>query len=410
MDLVIIGGGIVGLATAYQFSLRYPGAKVTVLEKEPGLAQHQTGRNSGVIHSGIYYKPGSLKAINCRRGKAMMETFCREQGIPFETCGKVIVAVDESELPQLEKILERGKANGVACEMIGAERLREIEPHVRGVRALRVPETGIVNYARVCERLGELISARGGRVIVNARVTGLREMADAMVVESDAGNFEAGRVVNCAGLHSDRVAKMGEASGGVRRTAQGMAKIVPFRGEYFAVKAHAQHLCRHLIYPVPDPNFPFLGVHFTRMIGPGSASDPGHGGVECGPNAVLAFGREGYDNATVDAADLFETLSYPAFWKIALKYWRTGAYEMYRSFSKAAFVRALQRLVPEIREEDIEPAPAGIRAQALAPNGTLLDDFAIQESSRVVHVINAPSPAATSSLSIGETIVGRLRT
>lgn len=397
-SIIVIGGGIVGLATAWRAMSRFPGASVAVLDKEPGVAMHQTGRNSGVIHSGIYYKPGSLKALNCRRGKAMLESFCAEHAVPFETCGKVIVATDERELPALDRIRERGIANGVACEQIGPERLREIEPHVRGVRALLVGETGIVNYAAVCRRLADLIVGAGGRVVLNARVTGLRQGPSSVVVESEGGAFEADLAVNCAGLHSDRIAAMGGQN-------VGSPKIVPFRGEYFAVKPHAWRLCRNLIYPVPDPNFPFLGVHFTRMMGERVGE---HGGVECGPNAVLAFGREAYENTQVEPGDLFETLTYPAFWKIALKYWRTGAYEMYRSFNKRAFVDALRRLVPDIGENDIEPAPAGIRAQALARDGTLLDDFAIFDAPRVVHVCNAPSPAATSSLSIGETIADRL--
>lgn len=391
-EIIVVGGGIVGLATARSITRRYPNSHVTVLEKEKSLAYHQTGRNSGVMHSGIYYKPNSLKAVNCRTGKQMMEDFCEEQGIPFRLVGKVIVATDEKELPALNNLFERGRANGVECEFIDKERLLEIEPHVlNGIKAIHVPEAGIVDYVQVCERLGDLLREAGHSIVTGAEVTDIREEDSELTVITTAGDFKAGYLVNCAGLHSDRVTKMaaGEAP----------AKIIPFRGEYFELKPEAWHLCNALIYPVPDPNFPFLGVHFTRMIS---------GGVECGPNAVLAFAREGYHLTDVNARELWEVLSYPGFRKLAGRYWKMGMGEIWRSASKAAFVKALQRLIPEIRGEHLEEAPAGIRAQALAPSGALLDDFAFHETNRIVNVINAPSPAATSALSIAETVVDKL--
>lgn len=392
-DVAIIGGGIVGLASAYRLTQRLPGRKVILLEKEPAVARHQTGRNSGVLHSGIYYKPGSLKATNCREGKKAMEAFCEAEGIPFELCGKVIVATSEAELPRLATLFERGLANGVACELVGPERLREIEPHAAGIRAIHVPESGIVDYAAVCERLVEKIRDAGGDILLGARVTGVEDRLAAAVVKNAARDVEATVAVNCAGLHSDRVARMG----GTRPRA----KIIPFRGEYFTLRPAAQRLVHALIYPVPDPRFPFLGVHFTKMIG---------GGVECGPNAVLAFAREGYTKTGVNLLDLAEALTYPGFLRMAGRHWRTGLGEMWRSLSKRAFVRALQRLVPELKADDLVPAPAGVRAQALSPDGTLVDDFLIEETGRVVNVLNAPSPAATSALNIGGLIADRVAT
>ncbi len=387
MTLLIVGGGIVGLATAYRFTERFPGEKVIVLEKEAGVGRHQSGRNSGVLHSGIYYKPGSLKAESCRRGKRMMEEFCAREGIRHEICGKVIVAVEQREIPILEAIHARGHANGVDCALVGPERLRELEPHAAGVKAIHVPETGIVDYPAVCERL----AARLPEVVTGAEVLALRTQGAEVVVETTRGTYTGRAAVNCAGLHSDRVLQRS----GLTRPA----RIVPFRGEYFSLRTEARHLVRNLIYPVPDPSFPFLGVHFTRMI---------RGGIECGPNAVLAFAREGYTRTTVRLGDLWDTLSYGGFWRLAARHGRTGAAEMWRSFSRGAFARALQRLVPEVRAEHLEPAPAGVRAQALAPDGLLVDDFLIRTEGRIVHVCNAPSPAATSSLAIGEAIVDRL--
>lgn len=390
-DVAVIGGGIVGLATAYELNKRLPGCRVTVLEKEADLGQHQTGHNSGVLHSGIYYKPGSLKAINCREGKKLMETFCRDEGIAFDICGKVIVAIDDSDLPALERIYERGQANGVACEVVGPERLAELEPHAAGIKAIYVPEAGIVDYKQVCHRLAERIREAGGQVLTSAKVTKIDRSNGEVVLTTAAGEVKAKQIVNCAGLYCDRVTAM---------TGQKPdAKIIPFRGEYFILKPEAEHLCKTLIYPVPDPAFPFLGVHFTRMIG---------GGVECGPNAVLAFAREGYRKLDFSPSDMAETLTYPGFLKLAAKYWRTGLGEMWRSASKKAFVKALSRLVPEIKAEHLVPAPAGIRAQAVTPDGGMVDDFLIQEADRVINVNNAPSPAATASLNIGKTIVDRL--
>jgi L-2-hydroxyglutarate oxidase len=390
-DVAIVGGGIVGLATAWQFQQKYPDRSIVLLEKESEVGFHQTGRNSGVLHSGIYYKPGSMRAINCRAGKLAMERFCEEQGVPYDLCGKVIVAVDESELERLEGIYQRGQQNGVQCEMISAERLREIEPHVAGVRAIHVPEAGIVDYKAVCVKLADVLMNGGAVIQFNARVSAIRNTSDEIIVESSAGAVRAKQIITCPGLYSDRVASL---SGHHPRT-----KIVPFRGEYYELLPHAESLVNGLIYPTPDPRFPFLGVHFTRMI---------QGGVECGPNAVLAFAREGYRMRDVNLRDMFEVLTYPGFLMLAAKYWKTGLGEMWRSVSKRAFVKALQRLVPEITTNDLHAAPAGVRAQALQRDGQLADDFIIEQSDRVINVLNAPSPAATASLNIGKEIVDRL--
>lgn len=391
VDVIIVGGGIVGLATAHRLLERFPRRSVLVLEKETAVGQHQTGHNSGVLHSGIYYKPGSLRAENCREGKRAMEAFCAAQGLPYEICGKVIVAVDEQELPQLERIYERGQQNGVRCERIGRERLRELEPHAAGIAAIHVPEAGIVNYRRVAERLAELVQSGSGLVLTGKRVESIEVLSGEVQVRAGGSTYSAAQLVTCAGLQSDRVARMaGQAL---------TARIVPFRGEYYDVRPEAQSLCRHLIYPVPDPRFPFLGVHFTRMI---------DGGVECGPNAVLALAREGYRKTDVQLRDLYESLTYVGFLRLAARCWRIGLDEMWRSWNKAAFVRALQRLVPEVQADDLVPARAGVRAQALAPSGELVDDFLILEQPRAVHVCNAPSPAATSALNIGKLIVDKL--
>lgn len=390
-DVIVIGGGIVGLATAYTFLQQYPDKTILILEKEDRIASHQSGRNSGVLHSGIYYRPGSLKAATCREGKKAMEEFCVREGISYELCGKVIVALDHGELARLNALYERGRANGIDCEIIERERLLELEPHAAGIKAIHVPETGIVDYKMVCERLAARIRERESELLTRVKVTGLRQTQAGMVVKSEAGEFAAKYIINCAGLHSDRVAALGGESPPV--------KIIPFRGEYFKLKAKAEYLCRGLIYSVPDPQFPFLGVHFTRMI---------EGGVECGPNAVLAFAREGYRKTDVNVRDLFETLTYSGFIKLALKYWRTGVGEMHRSFSKAAFVRALKRLVPAISADHLLPTDAGVRAQAVGSDGAILDDFSFHEEPRILNVINAPSPAATASLSIAKLIVKRL--
>ena len=389
--VAIVGGGIVGLATAWQLLGRYPQLRVTVLEKEAEVGAHQTGHNSGVLHSGIYYKPGTLRAQNCRTGKRAMEEFCAEHGVPYDICGKVIVAISEPELPLLDRIYQRGQENGVRCEMIGSERLKELEPHTPGIRAIHVPEAGIVNFREVARKLAELIVARGGEVRCAARVQSVHNDNSSITVESTTGPIAADYLVTCAGLQSDRVAKL--------TGAHPEAKVLPFRGEYYELKPAAQHLCRNLIYPVPDPNFPFLGVHFTRMI---------EGGVECGPNAVLAFAREGYRKTDLNLGDLCEALAYRGFRRMAWKYWRTGAGEMWRSISKRAFVRALARLVPEIGAEHLVPAQAGVRAQAVRADGGMVDDFLIQPAEGVINVLNAPSPAATAALNIGRLIVAEL--
>lgn len=383
-DVVIIGGGIVGLATAWQLIQQRPAWRIAVLEKESSLAFHQTGRNSGVMHSGIYYRPGSLRARNCRDGKEQLEQFCQQHNVACRRTGKVIVATCEDQLPQLQTIFQRGQQNGVQCEIIDRNRLREIEPHCAGIRAIHVPEAGIVDYPAVCRKLGELLQLAGAEIQLTTRLEKIEQRTDLVRLQTSTGFLEAACVVNCAGLHSDRVARL---------SGQKMKeRIVPFRGEYFELVPEAEHLCQTLIYPVPDPRFPFLGVHFTRMV---------NGGVECGPNAVLALAREGYNWRTISPRDVFESLTYPGFLRLASQNWRAGLGEIWRSLSKAAFVRALQQLVPEIRSEHIHAAPAGVRAQALGMDGKLLDDFVIQRHERVINVCNAPSPAATAALNIG---------
>ena len=386
-DFAVIGGGIVGLATAWQLTQQKPGVRITVLEKESALAFHQTGRNSGVIHSGIYYKPGSLRARNCRDGKAALEKFCNEYGVAWKRTGKVIVATREQQLPQLQTIFDRGRQNGVECSLIDTDRLKELEPHCAGIAAIHVPESGIVDYPGMCRTLGNLLLAAEAKIQLNTKVNAIEQRTDSVRLQTSQGDIEAAQVINCGGLHSDRIA---------RQSGQKMKeRIVPFRGEYFELKPEAQHLCRTLIYPVPDPQFPFLGVHFTRMI---------HGGVECGPNAVFALAREGYNWRTINLRDVFESITYPGFLRLAARNWKTGMGEVWRSLSKAAFVKALQVLVPEIRIDHLESAPAGVRAQALGLDGKLLDDFVILRHERVINVCNAPSPAATASLNIGKHI------
>lgn len=390
-DVVVIGGGIIGLATAWQLIEQFPKVRVVLLEKEDRLASHQTGRNSGVIHSGIYYKPGSLRARNCREGKKDLEAFCSKHGVAWEQTGKVIVATAESQLPALKRIYDRGQQNGVPCEIISEERLAELEPYAAGIRAIHVPTSGIVDYPGMCTKLAGLLTGRGVEIRLSTRVTAVRQSTDRVEVVCGSESIQAAQVVNCTGLYSDRVARMS----GQRMKEQ----IVPFRGEFFTLKEEATHLCRTLIYPVPDPRFPFLGVHFTRMVG---------GGVECGPNAVLALAREGYSWGRINLRDLTESLTYPGFLRLAVKYWKTGLGEVWRSLSKAAFVRALQGLVPDIRAEHLAKAPSGVRAQALAPTGDLVDDFLVLRNDRVLNVCNAPSPAATASLNIGRHIVDQL--
>ena len=389
--VVVIGGGIVGLSTAMAVCAKFPAARVTLLEKESGLARHQTGHNSGVIHSGIYYRPGSLKARFTVEGGRELVDFAATHGIAHEMCGKVVVATDDTELARLEELHRRASANGVrGVELIDREQLREIEPHATGVRALKVAATGIIDYVAVAFAFAEAIRAAGGEIRTSARVTAISRRDGEHVLETSAGEVRADHLINCAGLYSDTVARLAGCAPPVR--------IVPFRGEYYQLVAARESLVRSLIYPVPDPAFPFLGVHFTRMIG---------GGVEAGPNAVLALKREGYGKTAFDPNEALQTLTYRGFHRLALKYWRTGAGEIHRSFSKAAFVRALQRLLPELREEDLKPAGAGVRAQAVAPDGTLVDDFAIEAIGGVVHVLNAPSPAATASLPIGRAVADR---
>jgi L-2-hydroxyglutarate oxidase len=390
-DTIIIGAGIVGLATAHILSKKHPQKKILVIDKENQVAKHQTGHNSGVIHSGIYYKPGSLKALNCREGKHMMEDFCRDNGVPVSICGKVIVAFDEAERDRLHALYERGKANGVDCQIIDRQTLKEIEPHCAGLEAIWVKETGIVDYKQVCSCFVNLLQKKQNEVILGAEAIGVRESATGVVVQTTRGEFDASYVVNCGGLYSDRIASFGKGKPQIR--------IVPFRGEYYEVHPGQASLCRNLIYPVPDPRFPFLGVHFTRMIS---------GKVECGPNAVFAFAREGYHLTDINLGELLGALFFPGFIKMSAKYWQMGLGEMWRSVSKATFVRSLQRLIPDIQSQHLEPAPAGVRAQAVASDGSLLDDFAFSESARIVNVLNAPSPAATASLSIGTSIVEKL--
>jgi L-2-hydroxyglutarate oxidase len=389
-DIAVIGGGIVGLATTLALTEAYPRARLVVLDKEPRIASHQTGHNSGVIHSGAYYKPGSLKARLCVEGARLMKRFCDEHGIHWEACGKLIVATDESELPRLQAIQERGTANGLSGlkRLSGAE-VTQYEPHCRAVSALLVPETGIVDYTQVAERMAGLIRDRGAEIMTGAGVGAVRRDGDGLALETARGAVRARHLVNCAGLYSDRVAGLM----GIRPEV----RIIPFRGEYYMLRPERRALVRNLIYPVPDPEFPFLGVHFTRTV---------HGDVEAGPNAVLAFAREGYRLGAVHPGELLGTLGYAGFWNMARRYWRMGGYELYRSASKAAFVRSLQKLVPEIGEADIDRGGAGVRAQAVSPDGSLVDDFRISVTAGAVHVVNAPSPAATASIAIGRHIAG----
>ncbi|GAB3333471.1 L-2-hydroxyglutarate oxidase [Larkinella ripae] len=388
-DIIIIGGGIVGLATALQIKQQRPTLSVTVLEKENRLAAHQTGHNSGVIHSGLYYKPGSLKATNCIRGYWMLLEFCEKEQVPYELCGKIVVATKPEEVPLLDNLYERGRQNGLeGLKKLSQGEMHEIEPHVRGVEGMWVPQTGIIDYVQVCEKYAEKLRELGGKIRLGEQVMQITPGNTLSVVVTNQATYETKLVVNCAGLYSDKIAQLGQ-----RQPID--LRIIPFRGEYFKLRPEKQHLVRNLIYPVPDPNFPFLGVHFTRMI---------HGGVEAGPNAVLAFGREGYRKSDINLKELFETLSWSGFQKVAAKYWETGLGEMYRSFSKSAFTKALQELIPAIQEDDLVEGGSGVRAQACDRTGGLLDDFAILETERAINVCNAPSPAATSSLSIGLTV------
>ncbi len=389
-DVAIIGGGIIGLAIALRLTQRYPRRRVVVVEKESELAVHQTGHNSGVIHSGIYYRPGSQKAQFCVSGVSSLIRFCQESGIKYERCGKVIVATDESELGRLENLYQRGTANGVeGLEMMGPERLKEIEPHTSGVKALYAPGTGIVDFKAVANAYADRIREDGGEILTGREVVGIRKAGSDLFLETTQGSVGSKYLINCAGLYADRVARMMGVHPEVR--------IIPFRGEYYTLSPQRRDLVKALIYPVPNPRFPFLGVHFTRNI---------HGEVEAGPNAVLAFAREGYRKANFNVAETMGTLGYPGFWAMTLKYWKTGLGEVHRSLMKSIFLHDLQRLLPEIKGEDLAPGGSGVRAQAVDKKGRLLDDFSIHESDGAIHVLNAPSPGATSSLSIGEYIVG----
>lgn len=385
-DAAIVGGGIVGLATAMALS-RQHGLSVVVLEAEDRLARHQTGNNSGVIHSGLYYKPGSLKAKLCAEGRDAIYQFCAEHGVPHERCGKIVVATLENELPALAELERRGLANGLHPVRLTPEGIKEHEPNIAGIAGLFVEETGIVKYTAVAEGYGQVIREADGQVLTNARVSAVNRSSGQLVIETTRGEIRAKHLVNCSGLECDRVARLCGIEPGIR--------IVPFRGEYYQLTKSSEHLVRHLVYPVPDPRFPFLGVHFTRMIG---------GGVEAGPNAVLAWKRKGYKRLSFNFRDAVEIAAFSGTWHMVRKYWKTGFGEMYRSFSKRAFLKALQRLLPALTLDDLQPGGAGVRAQAMEPNGTMLDDFRILESDRMVHVLNAPSPGATASISIGKYI------
>jgi L-2-hydroxyglutarate oxidase len=390
-DYAVIGGGIVGLSVAWMILQSRPNTRIAVLEKEDGWARHQTGRNSGVIHSGIYYKPGSLKAQLCREGNRRLVEFCERHGIRYEICGKVIVATTEAELPLLENLYQRGLANGLIVRKLSEREVNELEPHVRCLVGIHVPSTGIVDFVGVCRKLADLVEAHGGEIRLGTQVRGIQEKGRETVLETSKGTVPARWIINCTGLQSDRIAELAGAKPG--------ARIIPFRGEYYELKPERRGLVRNLIYPVPDPQFPFLGVHFTRMI---------DGGVHAGPNAVLSLKREGYDRTSFDLRDFLDTITYGGFWRLAAKHTRLGLEEMHRSFSKRAFVRSLQRLVPGICEEDLVPSAAGVRAQALRPDGGLVDDFLIIKGKSAIHVCNAPSPAATASLEIGRVITEQI--
>jgi (S)-2-hydroxyglutarate dehydrogenase len=390
-DIVVIGGGIVGLSTAISLSRRFPHARLVVIEKEDRWAKHQTGNNSGVIHSGIYYKPGSLKAKFATEGNRQLVEFCEKNDVNYERCGKLIVATKQSELPLLENLYQRGIANGLDISIVDDEQIKQQEPYVKGIKAIKVPQAGIVDYKQVCETMVLLLKEQGAELYLNTEVKKVLEHDHNVEIITTQNTFTASYVVNCAGLHSDRVTKMT----GVEADLQ----IVPFRGEYYELKPEKIHLVKNLIYPVPNPDFPFLGVHFTRMV---------QGGVEAGPNAVLSLKREGYKKADIDLKDISEVMKYRGFWKLAAKYWKEGAKEMWRSYSKKAFVKSLQELIPSIQEDDLVPASAGVRAQALQSDGTLVDDFFITSGKRSIHVCNAPSPAATACLPIGKEIANRV--
>jgi (S)-2-hydroxyglutarate dehydrogenase len=392
MRVTVIGGGIIGLATAFRLGQKLPGASITVLEKEAGVGQHQSGHNSGVLHCGLYYKPGSMKARLAVTGIRQMIAFCQEHGIPHEVCGKLVVAATAEEVPRLNNLYERGQQNGLAgLQQLDASQMREIEPHAGGVAAIRVPEEGIVDYPAVCQTLVRCLAAVNGKVVTRAAVQRMRRSGVQWIAETAAGDFESDYIVNCGGLQCDRICSLAGD--------QPKLQIIPFRGEYFKLKPERQHLVRNLIYPVPDPRFPFLGVHFTRLI---------HGGIEAGPNAVLAFAREGYKKSDFSARDFIGTLTYPGFWRFFQKYPRVCFDELRRSFSKELFCKSLNALVPDVRPEDLAAGGAGVRAQAIAQDGEMVQDFRFVKSDRALHVLNAPSPGATASLAIGQEIANEL--
>ena len=386
-NYIIVGGGIVGLASAYALKEKKPDSSILILEKENAPATHQTGRNSGVIHSGVYYKPGSTKAELATRGCKSMVEFCKKFDIPHEECGKVIVATNKNELDYLDKLLERGKQNGLSAKRIDRGELNELEPHVNGIAAIHVPESGIVDYKRVSEVLAGELKKSGVQIKYNNCVTNISNEPDRCFIKATGGNYEGEYLINCGGLHSDILA----AKSGIELNH----RIVPFRGEYYELIPEKRYLVKNLIYPVPNPSFPFLGVHFTRMI---------DGSIHAGPNAVLSLEREGYTKFSFDLSDTWRTISYSGFWKLVQKHWKEGFKELYRSISKPEFVKSLQKLIPEIQADDLVPSPSGVRAQALNPDGSLVDDFLIKFQGRSIHVCNAPSPAATASLEIGKTI------
>ena len=388
-DISVIGGGIIGLSVAMEITRRLPDLRLVLLEKEPQLAQHQTGHNSGVIHSGVYYKPGSLKARLCVEGAGAMIGFCQEHQIPYQICGKVIVATTQEEQVRVQQLYERGTANGiVGLQLLSPEQLHEVEPHCTGIRALRVPSTAITDYVMVSEKYAQLIRAQGGEIRTATKVIGIRNQKSEIVVETSSGAFGTRHLLNCAGLQSDEITRLGGSAPELR--------IIPFRGEYYDLKAERQHLVRGLIYPTPDPRLPFLGVHFTRRI---------YGGVDAGPNAVLAFRREGYRKTDFSLRDMINELTFPGFWRMGWKYGTNGIAEFYRSFRKRAFVAALQRMVPEIRDCDLTPGSSGVRAQAVSSDGSLVEDFQFLCRKNMLHVCNVPSPAATASIPIGRAIV-----
>jgi len=390
-DFIIVGAGIVGLSTAYKLSEQFPDINILVLEKEDRVAAHQTGNNSGVIHSGIYYEPNSYRAKNCVEGRHQLVDFCEKHDVDYEICGKVIVATKEEDLPRLDNIFETGQINGIeGIKKIGPEELAEIEPYATGIKAIHVPCSGIVDYVGVCKKLRKLVEAKDNKVMCSQEVTNIESVNGNLTVTTTTDSFMARHLINCAGLYSDHVAE----SAGVHPDIQ----IVPFRGEYFELKPEAQHFVNGLIYPMPNPAFPFLGVHFTKMVS---------GTIECGPNAVFAFKREGYDKLSFDLDETIETLNFPGFWNLAKKHWKMGLDELYRSFSKKAFVEGLKDLVPAIGVEHLKKSPAGVRAMALKPNGDILDDFQFEVTDNEIHVLNAPSPAATAGLAIGDEVVKR---